>query len=234
MLTSVTSLEIKLAWTFMWISAVYPLSTPPFPHFTHYSIASVKRVIAQITQRQLSACDTRDHKYHHKQPLMALSGSSNTALQLGPSSAQGCGAKRCGHRGAAAGAKFYPNEFGPCQVTVRKAVVAVQYPPRWSEATPVATVHASEHRAMWKRGGGIAVVVFVFGSGIHSYTYTWIGVPDCKIAHSPTRSCSQTKGDKLIFMWKSSRAQSCWKQWLKYQITGVSFCWSCFWAFKWL
>lgn len=107
-----------------------PPLNPPFPHFTHYSIACVKRVIVQITQRQLSARDTRDHNYHDKQPLMALSGSSNTALQPGPSSAQGCGAKHCGHRGAAAGAKFYPNEFGPCQVTVRKAAVAVQYPPR--------------------------------------------------------------------------------------------------------
>lgn len=55
--------------------------------------------------------------------------------------------------------------------------MAIQYPPRWSEATPMATVHAREPGAMWTWKGGGGMAVFVFGtrllsSTIHSCTHT--------------------------------------------------------------
>lgn len=37
---------------------------------------------------------------------------------------------------------------------LQKAAVAIQYPPRWSEATPMAAAHARKRRAMWKRREG--------------------------------------------------------------------------------
>lgn len=168
---------------------------------------------------------------------MALSGFSKITPQPGPSSTRDGGAKRCGHRGAAAGAKFYPNDFGPCQIIAKKAAVAVQYPPRWSEATPVATVHASKPRAMWKGGCGgweVAMAVFVFGSGIHSCTCTQIGAPanggvhDCALRHT----CGQTKRDKLILRGNAlMHAHTCRREWLKDQMTAEPFCSSCFYAF---
>lgn len=71
-------------------------------------------------------CDTGEWSHHHKQPLMALPGSSRIARQLGPERwrwrRRGLrGAKCCGHYSAAAQAKnFYPNEFGPCQVIAKR------------------------------------------------------------------------------------------------------------------
>lgn len=101
----------------------YPTSASslfsPLSHLTHYSIACVKRVIAQIIQRQLSVFDTGEHNHHHKQPLMALSGSSKNAPQLGLAQHSAAGPNAVGTNSAAARAKFYPNEFGPCQVIAK-------------------------------------------------------------------------------------------------------------------
>lgn len=108
----------------------------PLSHLSHYSAAYARRVIVQIIQRQLSVCvyvcvsmcDTGEWSHHHKQPLMALSGSSRMARQLGPKRRWWWrqwrrlrGAKCCGHYSVATAAKnFYPNEFGPCQVIAKR------------------------------------------------------------------------------------------------------------------
>lgn len=39
--------------------------------------------------------------------------------------------------------------------------MAIQYPPRWSEATPMATVHAREPGAMWTWGEGGGLWLFL-------------------------------------------------------------------------
>lgn len=74
----------------------------------------------------MCVCDTGEWSHHHKQPLMALSGSSRIVQQLGPKRPRWWrrdlqGAKCCGHYSAAATAKnIYPNEFGPCQVVAKR------------------------------------------------------------------------------------------------------------------
>lgn len=132
-----------------------PLLYTPLPHLTHYSIAYVKRVIAQIIQRQLSVCDTGEHNHHHKQPLMALSGSSKIAPQLGLAQCRAAGPNAVGTTVLQPGPNFTLMNLDLARL-LQKAAMAIQYPPRWSKATPVATVHAREPSAMWKwrEGGG--------------------------------------------------------------------------------
>lgn len=179
---SILSVYLSLPSMSLFFQPPYaPSLYSPLPHLTHYSKACVKRVIAQIIQRQLSVCDTGEHNHHHKQPLMALSGSSKNAPQLGPAQRRAAGPNAVGTTALQPGPNFTLMNLDLARL-LQKAATTIQYPPRWSEATPVATVHAREPSAMWKwregKGeGGVAVAVFVFGtrllsSSVHSCTHT--------------------------------------------------------------
>lgn len=138
-----------------------PLLYTPLPHLRHYSIAHVKRVIAQIIQRQLSVCDTGEHNHHHKQPLMALSGSSKITPQLSLVRCRAAGPNAVGTTVRQTGPNFTLMNLDLARL-LQKAAMAIQYPPRWSKATPVATIHAREPSAMWKwREGGRGLWLFL-------------------------------------------------------------------------
>jgi len=156
-------------WTPLWVSdyfvvSLHPLfSLSPLSHLSHYSVACVKREITQNIQRQLSVFDTGEHNHHHKQPLMALSGSSLVQHSAAGPNAVGTTALQ-------PGPNFTLMNLGLARL-LQKASAAIQYPPRWSEATPVATIYAREPSAMWKwreRLAGGSVTVFCFW---HSHAY---------------------------------------------------------------
>lgn len=106
-----------------------PSLFPPLSHLTHYSIACVKRVIAQIIQRQLSVFDTGEHNHHHKQPLMALSGSGKNAPQLGLAQHSTAGPNAVGTTVLEPGPNFTLMNLDLASL-LQKAATAIQYPPR--------------------------------------------------------------------------------------------------------
>lgn len=106
-----------------------PLLYTPLPHLCHYSIAYVKRVIAQIIQRQLSVCDTGEHNHHHKQPLMALSGSSKITPQLSLVRCRAAGPNAVGTTVWQTGPNFTLMNLDLARL-LQKAAMAIQYPPR--------------------------------------------------------------------------------------------------------
>lgn len=114
-------------------SLFYCPSTPsllcPLSHLTHYSIACVKRVIAQIIQRQLSVFDTGEHNHHHKQPLMALSGSSKNAPKLSLVQHSAAGPNAVGTTVLQPGPNFTLMNLDLARL-LQKAATAIQYPPR--------------------------------------------------------------------------------------------------------
>lgn len=106
-----------------------PLLYTSLPHLRHYSIAYVKRVIAQIIQRQLSVCDTGEHNHHHKQPLMALSGSSKITPQLSLVRCRAAGPNAVGTTVRQTGPNFTLMNLDLARL-LQKAAMAIQYPPR--------------------------------------------------------------------------------------------------------
>lgn len=106
-----------------------PLLFSALSHLTHYSIACVKRVIAQIIQRQLSVFDTGEHNHHHKQPLMALSGSGRNAPQLGLAQHSTAGPNAVGTTVLEPGPNFTLMNLDLASL-LQKAATAIQYPPR--------------------------------------------------------------------------------------------------------
>lgn len=114
---------------FFSLSHCPPLLYTPLPHLRHYSIAYVKRVIAQIIQRQLSVCDTGEHNHHHKQPLMALSGSSKITPQLSLVRCRAAGPNAVGTTVRQTGPSFTLMNLDLARL-LQKAAMAIQYPPR--------------------------------------------------------------------------------------------------------
>ncbi len=74
-------------------------------------------------------CDTREHNHHHKQPLMALSGSSKNAPQLSLAQHRAAGPNAVGTTVLQPGPNFTLMNLDLASL-LQKAATAIQYPPR--------------------------------------------------------------------------------------------------------
>lgn len=178
---------------------------PPHPHLTHYSTACVKRVIAQITHRQLSVRDTGDHNHPHKQPLIALSGSSNIVQCPAPSWARAAGPNALGTVALQPGPNFTLMNLDLARLlrerqprpsnTLLDDLKRLPWPP-FMPASPVPCGNGA--------GGSRRLFLSLAQASIPAHTHREEG----PIARSPTHARSQPKGDKSIFTGKSSHADS--------------------------
>lgn len=175
---------------------------PALSHLAHYSIACVKRVIAQIIQRQLSVFDTGEHNHHHKQPLMALSGSSKNAPKLGLAYHSAAGPNAMGTTALQPGPNFTLMNLDLARL-LQKAAMAIQYPPRWSEATPMATVRAREPGAMWtwkeREGWGVLWLFLSLALVCSAQPFIPAHIQIHTHTHTHTHSGLQTDSDIATF-----------------------------------
>lgn len=165
--------------------------------------------------------DTGDHNRPHKQPLIALSGSSNIVQYPAPSWARAAGPNALGTVALQPGPNFTLMNLDLARLlrerqprpsnTLLDDLKRLPWPPSMP-ASPVPCGNGA--------GGSRRLFLSLAQASIPAHTHREEG----PIARSPTLTRSQPKGDKFIFTGKSSHADSCCRQWWKYPITGAPFC----------